>query len=116
MVKFAGFLKRLKKIAGYGANVLSGINDVYKNTKPFINSVVSALPGGAVINKGLDIASNVIDKALPYANSFLDASERSKAIKYADEIKRSGGNIANKLLDTHYSLFDEPVNNRNFFE
>ena len=23
MVKFAGFLKRLKKIAGYGANVLS---------------------------------------------------------------------------------------------
>ena len=74
------------------------------------------MPGGAIINKGLDIASNIIDKAVPYTNAFLDASERSKAIKYSDEIKRSGGNVANKLLDAHYSLFDDPVNNRQFFE
>ena len=116
MGKFAGFLKRLKKIAGYGGAILGGINDLYKNTKPFVNSVVSALPGGAIINKGLDIASNIIDKAVPYTNAFLDASERSKAIKYSDEIKKSGGNVAYKLLDVHYSLFDEPVNNRQFFE
>lgn len=116
MGKFAGFLKRLKKIAGYGGAVLGGINDLYKNTKPFVNSIVSALPGGGYINQGLDFASKVIDKAVPYTNAFLDASERSKAIKYADDIKRKGGDIANKMLDKHYSLFDEPVNNRQFFE
>ena len=116
MGKFAGFLKRLKKIAGYGGAILGGINDLYKNTKPFVNSVVSALPGGGYINQGLDFASKVVDKAVPYTNAFLDASERSKAIKYSDEIKRSGGNVANKLIDKHYSLFDEPVNNRQFYE
>ena len=116
MGKFAGFLKRLKKIAGYGGTILSGINDLYKNTKPFINSVVSALPGGGYINQGLDIASNVIDKVVPFTKSFLDENDRNKAVKYADNIKRHGGDVANKLLDTHYSLFDEPVNNRQFYE
>ncbi len=116
MGKFAGFLKRLKKVAGYGGAILGGINDLYKNTKPFVNSIVSTLPGGGIINKGLDIASGIIDKAVPYTNAFLDASERSKAIKYADDIKRKGGDIANKALEYHYSLFDEPVNNRQFTE
>ncbi len=69
MGKFSGFLKRLKRIAGYGGAVLGVINDLYKNTKQFVNSIVSSLPGG-ITNKGLDIARGIIDKAVPYTRCF----------------------------------------------
>ena len=61
MVKFAGFLKRAKKIAGVGMNVLNAVNNIYKGVKPFVEPIVGSLPFGSAINKGLDIASNVID-------------------------------------------------------
>lgn len=116
MVKFAGFLKRLKRYAGLGAGVLSGINDFYKNTKSFINPLIGALPGGNVINKGLDIASNIGDKVLPYATTFLNDDDKNKVNKIANDIKRKGGEITNKLVEKHYSLFDEPVNNNLFIK
>ena len=62
MGKFAGFLKRVKKIAGIGSGILGGINDMYKSVKPLVNTAVGFLPGGSFINQGLDIASNVVDK------------------------------------------------------
>ena len=62
MGKFAGFVKRVKKIAGIGSGILGGINDIYKQIKPLINTAVGFLPGGSFINQGLDIASNVVDK------------------------------------------------------
>ena len=65
MGKFAGFLKRAKKLAGYGVGLLSGINDIYKGVKPFADSVIGALPFGGVINKGLNIGSKIIDKVQP---------------------------------------------------
>ena len=45
MGKYAGFLKRMKKIAGYGMNLLSGLNDIYKGVKPMAENVISSLPG-----------------------------------------------------------------------
>ena len=36
MDKFAGFLKRAKKIAGKGMNVLNTVNYIYKGVKPFV--------------------------------------------------------------------------------
>ena len=62
MGKFAGFLKRAKKIAGIALNVANAINNIYKGVKPFVEPIVSAVPFGNYINKGLDAASNVIDK------------------------------------------------------
>ena len=71
MGKFAGFLKRAKKIAGIGMNVLNSFNDIYKGIKPFAEPIVGALPFGNYINKGLDAASTVIDKVQPFTNIVL---------------------------------------------
>ena len=60
MGKFAGFLKRVKKLAGYGASLLSGVNDIYKGVKPFADSVIGSLPYGEYINKGLDFNAGSI--------------------------------------------------------
>ena len=51
MGKFAGFLKRVKKIAGLGSGILGGINDMYKSVKPLVNTAVGFLPGGSFIIK-----------------------------------------------------------------
>ena len=58
MGKFAGFLKCVKKkLAEYGGNVLSSLNDIYKGIKPFVEPILGAVPYGNYINKGLDIWS-----------------------------------------------------------
>ena len=57
MGKFAGFLKRVKKLAGYGGSVLSSLNDIYKGVKPFVEPIIWAVPYCNYINKGLDIGS-----------------------------------------------------------
>ena len=72
MGKFAGFLKRVKKIARLGSGILGGINDMYKSVKPLVNTAVGFLPGGSFINQGLDIASNVVDKIQPYAKNWIN--------------------------------------------
>ena len=51
MGKFAGFLKRAKKLAGIGSGILGGINDIYKQIKPLFNTAVGFLPGGSFINQ-----------------------------------------------------------------
>ena len=61
MSQFAGFLKRVKKLAGYGGNVLSSLNDIYKGVKPFADTIIGAVPYGNYINKGLDFGSKVIE-------------------------------------------------------
>ena len=71
MVKFAGFLKRAKKIAGVCMDVLHGVNNIYKGVKPFVEPIVGSLPFGGAINKGLDVASNVIDKIKPFTNRWI---------------------------------------------
>ena len=45
MGKFAGFLKRAKKIAGIGMNVLNSFNDIYKGIKTtYIKSTILGHP------------------------------------------------------------------------
>ena len=71
MGKFAGFLKRAKKLAGIGSGILGGINDIYKQVKPLVNTAVGFLQGGSFINQGWDIASNVVDKIQPYTKNWI---------------------------------------------
>ena len=71
MGKFAGFLKRVKKVAGIGSGILGGINDISNGIKPLVNTAVGFLPGGSFINQGLDIASNVIDKIQPITKNWI---------------------------------------------
>ena len=104
MVKFAGFLKRMKKIAGIGMNVLSKVNDVYKEIKPIAKSVISALPGGGYINQGLDFVSGAVDKVTPITNAWIDASDRAKISQYTDKSKRLIGDIGNRLVNSYFDV------------
>ena len=106
MVKFAGFLKRMKKIAGIGMNVLSKVNDVYKEIKPIAKSVISALPGGGYINQGLDFVSGAVDKVAPITNAWIDASDRAKISQYTDKSKRLVGDITNRLVNSYFDVQD----------
>ena len=81
MGKFAGFLKRFKRVAGFASNVLSKINDVYKITKLIVNSVVSTLPWGWYINQTLDFGSQLIDKITFLTNTCVYSSDRLKIVK-----------------------------------
>ena len=104
MVKFAGFLKRMKKIAGIGMNVLSKVNDVYKEIKPIAKSVISALPGGGYINQGLDFVSGAVDKVTPITNAWIDASDRAKISQYTDKSKRLIGDVSNRLVNSYFDV------------
>ena len=104
MVKFAGFLKRMKKIAGIGMNVLSKVNDVYKEIKPIAKSVISALPGGGYINQGLDFVSGAVDKVAPITNAWIDASDRAKISQYTDKSKRLIGDVSNRLVNSYFDV------------
>ena len=111
MGKFAGFLKRVKKIAGLGSGILGGINDMYKSVKPLVNTAVGFLPGGSFINQGLDIASNVVDKIQPYTKNWINESDHNRIQSINDNIKRVGGNVAKSLLDKYQdSIFGSPLN------
>ena len=104
MGKLAGFLKRAKKIAGIGMNVLNTVNDIYKGIKPFVEPIVGALPFGGYINKGLDVASNVIDKVQPFTNRWLNDKDRITSSKVTDGVQKLAGKatqgLLNNFLDT----------------
>ena len=40
MGKFAGFLKRAKRLAGIGSGIMGTINNSYKSVKPAVDTVV----------------------------------------------------------------------------
>ena len=110
MGKFAGFLKRIKKAAGYGMSLLGGLNDIYKGVKPFAENVISSLPGGSIINKGLNWGSKVLDIAQPYAQKLLlDNDNKEDLERFEQKVKRHGGDIAqkalNNYLDTQEQIF-----------
>ena len=91
MGKFAGFLKRAKKIAGFRLGALSKINDIYKGIKPYVSDIIDIVPYvsdiidivpyGNYVNKGLDIGSKIIDKTKPLKNVLLDNEEDKKKSK-----------------------------------
>ena len=77
MGKFAGFLKRAKKIAGFAGGVLNGLNKVYKAVQPFTEDIVGALPFGNYINKGLNVASKVVDKVALITKNWLEDEDKA---------------------------------------
>ena len=90
MGKFAGFLKRAKKIAGFAVGVLNGLNKVYKAVQPFTEDIISAVPLGSYINKGLNVASKVVDKVAPITKNWLEDDDKAKLKKINNNIKRYG--------------------------
>ena len=85
-------------------NVLSKINDVYKEIKPIAKSVISALPGGGYINQGLDFVSGAVDKVAPITNAWIDASDRAKISQYTDKTKRLIGDVGNRLVNSYFDV------------
>ena len=122
MGKFAGFLKRVKKIAGFGTNVLNSINNIYKGVKPFVEPLIDMVPYGNYINTGLNIGSNVIDKIKPITSNWLNDDDKKKLKDIDKNIKRYGGDVTQKLLNNYLdyqdnrlgeykdSLFGKPLN------
>ena len=106
MGKFAGFLKRVKKLAGYGTNVLSSINDIYKGVKPFVEPIIGAVPYGNYINTGLDIGSKLIDKVKPITSNWLNNNDKDKLKGIDKNIKRYGGTMTEKLLNNYMDYQD----------
>ena len=107
MGKFAGFLKRAKKIAGFAGGVLNGLNKVYKAVQPFTEDIVGALPFGNYINKGLNTASKVVDKIAPITKNWLEDEDKAKLKKINSNIKRYGGDIAQKALNNYMDTQEE---------
>ena len=120
MGKFAGFLKRAKRLAGIGSGIVGTINNLYKSVKPAVDTVVSFLPGGGVINQVLDKGSKVVDKIHDFTKDWVTDIDR-KALNNMNKTANKVGNFlnsgplefaANKILDSqNSSLFGEPLNN-----
>ena len=113
MGKFAGFLKRAKKIAGIGMNVLNSFNDIYKGIKPFAEPIVGALPFGNYINKGLDAASTVIDKVQPFTNRWLNDKDKLNSSRIANGIQKFAGKATQGLLNSYLDTQDTSYSSKN---
>ena len=47
----------LKKLSGFGLDLLNKANNIYKGIKQFIKDTIDIIPYGNYINKGLDFAN-----------------------------------------------------------
>ena len=116
MGKFAGFLKRAKKIAGIGMNVLNSFNDIYKGIKPFAEPIIDALPFGGTINKGLNIASNVIDKIHPYTNRWLSDKDKINSSRISNGVQKIAGKATQGLLNNYLDTQETGASRNNIFD
>ncbi len=121
MGKFAGFLKRAKRLAGIGSGILGTVNNLYKSVKPAVDTVVGLLPGGGVINNVLSGASKGIDLLQPYTKDWIKDTDRKTLNSMDKTANRLGGFLnsgplefaANKILDNQdsiKSIFGSPLN------
>ena len=118
MGKFAGFLKRAKRLASIGSGIMGTINNLYKSVKPAVDTVVSFLPGGGVINQVLDKGSKVIDKVQDYTKDWVTDTDRKTLNSMNRTADKIGGFlnsgplefVANKVLDYKDSGFGNPLN------
>ena len=113
MGKFAGFLKRIKKASMFGMNLLSGLNDIYKGVKPMAENAISSLPGGEYIKQGLDCGSSLLDTIQPYAQQYLvDNDNKEDLEQFEQNVKRHGGNIAQKALNNYLDTQERIYSNK----
>ena len=121
MGKFAGFLKRAKRLAGIGSGILGTVNNLYKSVKPAVDTVVGFLPGGGVINQVLSGASKAVDMIQPYTNNWITDHDRKTLNSMNKTANKIGSFLntgplefaANKILDNQdsiKSIFGEPLN------
>ncbi len=92
MGKLAGFLKLAKRLAGIGRGIVGTINNLYKSVKPAVDTVVSFLPGGGVINQVLDKGSKIVDRVQDYTKDWITDTDRktlNSMNKTADKIVTS---------------------------
>ena len=116
MGKFAGFLKRIKKVAGLGSAVLNGLNNAYKAVKPAADTLINLVPCGNYITTGLNWASKAIDTINPIAQKYLiDEDNKEKLENLSNNIKRHVGNVAQKALNTYTDMQDELYKNKGNF-
>ena len=116
MGKFAGFLKRIKKVAGLGSAVLNGLNNDYKVVKPAADTLINLVPGGNYITTGLNCASKAIDTINQIAKKYLiDEDNKEKLENLSNNIKRHAGNVAQKALNTYTNIQDELYKNKGNF-
>ena len=78
---------------------------MYKSEKPIVNTSIGFFPGRSFINQGLDIASKVVDKILPYTKNWINESDQNKIKSINDNIKRVGRNIDKSLLDKYQEFY-----------
>ena len=109
MGKFAGFLKRAKKIVGIGMNVLNSFNDIYKGIKPFAEPIVGALPFGNYINKGLDAASTVIDKVQPFTNRWLNDKDKLTSSRISNSVQKFVDKATQGLLNNGHEILPQNI-------
>ena len=104
MGKFAGFLKRVKKVGGFGLDLLNKVNNVYKGISPFVGDVLEAVPFGRSIKKGLDIGSKIADKLTPLSKQLLNDDEQKESKKLSNKFEnylgKGIGYGLNKFLDS----------------
>ena len=116
MGKFAGFLKRIKKVAGLGSAVLNGLNNAYKAVKHVADTLINLVPCGNYITMGLNCASKTIDIINPIAQKYLvDEDNKEKLENISNNVKRHGGNVAQKALNTYTDIQDELYKNKGNF-
>ena len=87
--------------------MLNGLNKVYKAVQPFNEDIVGALPFGSYINKGLNVASKVVDKVAPITKNWLEDEDKAKLKNITGNIKRYGGDIAQKALNNYMDTQEE---------
>ena len=56
-----GLFKRLKNVAKHVGNFVEGLNTVYKQVAPVLDSALGFVPFGGAISQGMRIASNIVD-------------------------------------------------------
>ena len=109
MGKFAGFLKRVKKLAGLGVNVLNKVNDIYKGVKPFISPIIETVPYGNYINKGLEYGSKILEKVQPITNNWIENDDKEKIKDISENVQRYGGKLTQDLLNKYLDEQDEKL-------
>ena len=109
MGKFAGFLKRAKKIGNFLGKGLRWVNDkIIKPLKPKINNVLEE-HGYGQFNKAIDFGSDLIDKHITESGNYNGPSLSEMGNKLFGSFRPfSGHNVQDGLKNNLF--IDNPFN------
>ena len=111
MGKFAGALKRAKRLAGIGAGILGTVNNLYKSVMTPVTGLVDLLPGGKVINTVLQAGSKKVDKWQENTKDWITKNDRATFNSMNKTAKQIGGFINNLIpWDTVGNFVADKVN------